>query len=178
MFKGLNILEFAEKFSTEDKCREYLSDQKWGNDYQGGNCDHTHYHNSKQIGMRICSKCKYSESATAHTLLHKLKFPLRKAFHIIYTMSCNFNPDVKVVEEGNNVYLQLTLDSSYFNHKSQLVTTALLGKAKMSNEAYENPDGSPLKIDTDYLGNKRSALNPSAGPFENPGKGLLKLKIW
>lgn len=53
-----------------------------------------------------------------------------------------------------------------------------LGKAKMPNEAFENPDGTPLKIDTDYFGNNRSESNPSAGPFENPGKGSLKLKVW
>jgi hypothetical protein len=29
MFQGLNVLEFTERFSTDDKCREYLSDQKW-----------------------------------------------------------------------------------------------------------------------------------------------------
>ena len=47
------------------------------------------YYNGKQAGTRICSKCKYSESATARTLFHMLKFPIRKAFHFIYTMSCN-----------------------------------------------------------------------------------------
>ena len=89
MFQGLNILEFTEKFSTDDKCREYLSHQKWEKGYQCGNCSHSHCHNGKQPGSRVCSKCKYLESATARTLLHRLKFPLRKAFHIIYTMSCN-----------------------------------------------------------------------------------------
>lgn len=27
-FKSLNILEFTEKFSTDDKCKEYLSELK------------------------------------------------------------------------------------------------------------------------------------------------------
>lgn len=89
MFKGLNILEFTEKFSTDDKCRAYLSELKWEKGHQCSNCSHAHYHNGKQTGRRICSKCKYSESATARTLFHRLKFPLRKAFHIVYTMSCN-----------------------------------------------------------------------------------------
>ena len=89
MFQGLNILEFTEKFSTDDKCREYLSHQKWEKCYQCGNCGHNCYYNGKQAGTRICSKCKYSESATARTLFHMLKFPIRKAFHIIFTMSCN-----------------------------------------------------------------------------------------
>lgn len=89
MFKGLNILEFTEKFSTDDKCRAYLSELKWEKGHQCSNCSHAHYHNGKQTGRRICSKCKYSEPATARTLFHRLKFPLRKAFHIVYTMSCN-----------------------------------------------------------------------------------------
>ncbi len=89
MFKGLNVLEFTERFSTDDKCRAYLSELKWEKGYQCSNCGHPHYHNGKEIGRRVCSKCKYSESATARTLFHKLKFPLRKAFHIVYTMSCN-----------------------------------------------------------------------------------------
>lgn len=89
MFKGLNILEFTERFSTDDKCRLYLSDQKWEKGYRCGNCSHRHCHHGKQAGTRICSKCKYSESATARTLFHKLKFPLRQAFYIVYTMSCH-----------------------------------------------------------------------------------------
>lgn len=89
MFQGLNILEFTDKFSTDAKCRDYLSAQKWEKGYNCGNCSHNHYHNGKQPGTRICSRCKYLESATARTLFHRLKFPLRKAFHIIYTMSCN-----------------------------------------------------------------------------------------
>jgi hypothetical protein len=95
-----------------------------------------------------------------------------------YVESPNFNPNVKIIEEGNDVYLQFTLDDSFYNQKNQLITTEMLGKAKMANEAYENPDGTPLRIDTDYFGNKRSEINPSPGPFENPDKGLLKLKVW
>ena len=44
--------------------------------------------------------------------------------------------------------------------------------------AFENPDGSALKIDTDYFGKKRNKLNPTVGPFEESGNGKLKLKVW
>ena len=89
-----------------------------------------------------------------------------------------FDPQIKVVEEGDSVFLHLTLDDSVPALDNQLVTTALLGRAKISNAAYENPDGTPLKIDADYFGKKRNQTNPSAGPFENPGEGKLKLKVW
>jgi alpha-N-arabinofuranosidase len=54
----------------------------------------------------------------------------------------------------------------------------LLGKAKVSGLAYENPDGSPLVLDTDYFGKKRKPAAPFPGPFENPGEGDLKLEVW
>lgn len=89
IFQGLNILDFTEKFSTDAKCRDYLAAQKWEKGYRCGKCGHGHSYNGQQPGSRVCPKCKYLESATARTLFHRLKFPLRKAFHIIYTMSCN-----------------------------------------------------------------------------------------
>ena len=89
-----------------------------------------------------------------------------------------FNPEVKVVEEGDSVFLHITLDDSCHALDNPLVTTSLLGRAKMPNAAYENPDGTPLKIDTDYFGKKRNEADPFAGPFENPGEGKLTLKVW
>jgi hypothetical protein len=95
-----------------------------------------------------------------------------------YIEKPDFKPEVEISEEGNSVYLNFSSDERSIDLKTQFVTTALLGKAKMPKEAFENPDGTPLEIDTDYFGNKRSESNPSAGPFENPGKGNIKLKVW
>ena len=95
-----------------------------------------------------------------------------------YLEKAKFDPKLKVVEEGGSVFLYITLDNSWHALDNQLVTTALLGRAKIPNTAYENPDATPLKIDTDYFGKKRSEANPSAGPFENPGEGKLTLKVW
>jgi hypothetical protein len=105
-----------------------------------------------------------------------------KAVHykgeINYVENPGFKPVMEISEEGNNVFLNLSLDERGSGVKTQFITTALLGKAKMPKEGFENPDGTPLKIDTDYLGNRRSESNPSAGPFENPGAGMNKIKVW
>jgi len=89
-----------------------------------------------------------------------------------------FDPDVKIVDKDDNVFLHITLDDSCRALDKPLVTTALLGRARIPDAVYENPDGTPLKIDTDYFGKKRNQANPSAGPFENPGEGKLTLKVW
>jgi alpha-N-arabinofuranosidase len=58
------------------------------------------------------------------------------------------------------------------------VTTARLGKPTISGCAFENPDGSPITINTDYFGKPRNATNPTPGPFETPGTGTLTMKVW
>ena len=88
MFKDLNILEFTEKFSTDENCHQYLASIKWNNGYRCGKCDCREYYLVKKAGSRLCTNCKYAESATARTLFHKVKFPLRKAFYIVYMMAC------------------------------------------------------------------------------------------
>jgi hypothetical protein len=60
--------------------------------------------------------------------------------------------------------------------KTTPVSTKRLGKATIPGLPYENRDGSPLNIDTDYFGKKRSKTNPTAGPFENPDTGTLRLR--
>lgn len=89
MFTGLNILEFTAKFSSEESCQLYLSAIKWKNGYSCGKCGCSTYYQGKKAGSRLCSSCKYLESATARTLFHQLKFPLSKAFYIIYMMVCS-----------------------------------------------------------------------------------------
>jgi alpha-N-arabinofuranosidase len=89
-----------------------------------------------------------------------------------------FDPGVRVVEQGRNVFLHLNLGQAVQKSGTRLVTTELLGKARIPGLPYENPDGSPLKIDVDYFGKPRSAAGPAAAPFENPGAGPLTLKVW
>jgi len=87
-------------------------------------------------------------------------------------------PDYKLIEEGDAVYLEMTLDPKQLKEETQLVTSAMLGKAEVPNLAFENSDGSPLVIDTDYFGKSRDPKNPTTGPFENPGSGRVKLQVW
>jgi hypothetical protein len=95
-----------------------------------------------------------------------------------YVERIDFNPAIQLVEKGDQVMLTMTLEDFSGNYKNQFITTALLGKVITPDCVYENPDGTPLKIDTDYFGHRRNETNPSAGPFENPGKGVISLKVW
>ena len=88
------------------------------------------------------------------------------------------DPKPEVIEEGDRVYLSLNLSAEVRTAATKLVNTELLGKAKISGRAYENADGSGLVIDSDYFGKKRKLSSPFAGPFEDPGQGTLRIKVW
>ncbi len=90
-----------------------------------------------------------------------------------------FDPAVKLTEKADGWYLEMNADPKWATEQSrQPVTTALLGKAKVPNLPYENPDGSPLKLDTDYFGNPRAANHPFPGPFEITKDGQQEFKVW
>ena len=89
-----------------------------------------------------------------------------------------FNPNIRLIEEKDGVYLELRLPKAIDSQQNKLVTTELLSKTRVSGTAYENPDGSPITIDSDYFGKKRNKANPTAGPFESPGTGLLRMIVW
>ena len=86
IFKGQNLIEFAERFKSDLDCREYLSNIKWSEGYVCRKCKHTKSQIRKDYS-RTCNICSDTESAMANTLFHKVKFGLRKAFFICFEMS-------------------------------------------------------------------------------------------
>lgn len=89
-----------------------------------------------------------------------------------------FDPVAKLVQAQGNWYLVIALDKKWTEYHRELVTTKVLGKAKVSAAPFENRDGSWLQIDTDYFGKKRNEANPFPGPFELPAEGEHLLKVW
>ncbi len=86
IFQGQNLLEFTDRFKTDTDCKEYLSFIKSQTSYKCLKCNHTRYQAVKNFG-RQCNICAHTESATANTLFHKVKFGVRKAFFICFEMA-------------------------------------------------------------------------------------------
>ena len=86
LFKGQSLLEFTERFKTDLDCEEYLASIKWEKGYCCRKCGHKKYQVRKDFS-RTCNICGDTESPTAETLFHRLKFGLRKAFFICFEMT-------------------------------------------------------------------------------------------
>ena len=89
------------------------------------------------------------------------------------------DPKVKLVEKSDGWFLEIDCDKAWFTGSyRKLITTEILGLAAIPQLPYENVDGSPLVVNFDYFGKKRDLQYPSTGPFENPGQGRVKIKVW
>ena len=87
------------------------------------------------------------------------------------------NPGLSLDDHGDTVSLRFAPGPQFSGAETATVTTARLGKTRISVLRFENPDGSPLTVDTDYFGKPRNGARPMPGPFEGAGTEL-ELKVW
>ena len=82
--KSLTLSEFREIFPDSSACYRYLEELKWGEGFRCRHCDNSKYGKTPKVFSRRCTKCGYINSVTSGTVFHGIKFPLDKAFYIIY----------------------------------------------------------------------------------------------
>ena len=144
MFTGLSIYDFQQQFGTDESCIDSLVKLKWETGYKCRNCYYEKFCTTKRYGERRCCSCGKPESATAHTLFHKLKFPIHKAFMMIYLVS--------TTKKGISA---LELHRKMGVHKR----TALLFKRKimesMGSHCTYKMEGD-IEVDETYVGQKQS----------------------
>ena len=93
-------------------------------------------------------------------------------------LEINAQIEAKIPDDKSGFYIDFNFPESIKKLKTKTVNTELLGKAIVPEQGFENRDGSPLLIDSDFFGKKRDPKNPTAGPFEKLQKGKLSIKVW
>lgn len=77
------ILDFEQRFRTEDACREYLAKIRWPTGFCCPRCNHREAWILKRELYR-CSQCDYQVSVTAGTIFQDTRKPLRLWFHAMW----------------------------------------------------------------------------------------------
>jgi alpha-L-arabinofuranosidase len=88
------------------------------------------------------------------------------------------DPEITLVERGGSVSLTSRSWDGFGKQNAALVTSDVLGTTKVSAARFENPDGSPLTVATDYFGKPRNPANLVAGPFAHPPSGNEEVRVW
>lgn len=80
----ISLIEFQQKFVTEEACQQHLYRIRWPNGYRCPRCgyDQASFHSTRHLYQ--CKACKYQTSLTAGTIFHKTRTPLKKWFWMIF----------------------------------------------------------------------------------------------
>ncbi len=74
---------------------------------------------------------------------------------------------VELVEKDGQYYLKTNIFDYIKDFNVRMINTEVLGKAFEPEQYFENPDGTPIRFDSDYFGNHRG-LQVIPGPFAAP----------
>lgn len=139
----MNLLEFQQKFSTEQACRDWLAEKRWGNK-ENPICPHC---NSKQIythsdgKLFSCSDCKKQFTVRIGTIFEDSRLPLFKWFIAIYLFT-SLKKGISSIQLSK--YINVTQKTAWFMlHRIREV---------MDNSDNNNLFNGTTEIDEAYLG--------------------------
>lgn len=150
-------------------------DDRWYNNVFIGKGDKIDKNNTGKYGTEQCVKAKLPVWTSGNIYYNGAKpSPNEKVFY----EAGSFNPELSLKEEGESAYLTFNTDKGFSASKFQIITSDVLGNAKIPKARFENSDGSPIILDKDFFGKQRTGNTTLAGPFANPGTGKVVLKVW
>ncbi|WP_373261695.1 right-handed parallel beta-helix repeat-containing protein [Hungatella hathewayi] len=89
----------------------------------------------------------------------------------------DMDPTVRIVESDGKTYLELNVEKEMLEIPTEIYNSEKLGTPRITEAAYENPDGTPIVFDTDYLDQSRNG-QPAAGPIEGLKEGMNRILVW
>ena len=127
------------------------------------------------FGLWVYDECHAPPQTGGNVFLHGAR-PFAK--EAAPATAPNLDPQWKIAQQPGRVTLEFDAGDAWMNPKAAPVNTSMLGKAAIPNLPFENPDGAPIVIDTDYFGGKRDGANPVPGPFASAGTGKQSIQVW
>jgi ligand-binding sensor domain-containing protein len=91
--KWVSLAEFKALYPDNDSCYRFIEAQKWGDQYQCRKCGYKKYspggieHSRRFEYSRRCTKCNYIETITSGTIFEGVKFPINKAFYLLFLIT-------------------------------------------------------------------------------------------
>lgn len=112
-----SILEFQKHFDTDEKCRQFLEEQRWGKEPACpfcGSFNVTRLKNGKRFQCNE-KECRNQFSVTVGTILENTKIPLTKWFLAMYILS-NHSKGISSLQLA--IWLGVTQKTAWFlNHR-------------------------------------------------------------
>ena len=104
----MDLVQLAERFQSEEKCRQYLANLRWPHGLRCLKCGGDHIYKVQTRGRYECAEksCRHQFSVTAETIFHDSHLPLWKWMLTAYLM-CESKKSMSALQ------IQRTIKVSY-----------------------------------------------------------------
>jgi hypothetical protein len=99
LVKPLSFDEFKEIYPDEKMCYQFLEELKWKEGFRCIRCQANQFAPTSVLFARRCVKCNHVERVTSGTLFTRLKFPITKAFYLLFLVTGNNNLTVRELSD-------------------------------------------------------------------------------
>jgi hypothetical protein len=106
MQKTVTFDEFRQIYPDEDTCYSFLEKMKWSSGYKCKKCGYRKYSTGNTPYSRRCSRCNYIERITSDTIFAHTKFPITKAFYLLFLVNSGKNLTIESLSEMLNLRKQ------------------------------------------------------------------------
>jgi len=91
MQKRVTYEEFREIYPNDESCLALLRELKEPHPFVCKNCHNSSFSPLTGVFIRRCKECGYREPLSSNTIFYRIKFPITKAFYILYLVSSGRN---------------------------------------------------------------------------------------
>ena len=155
--EGISLLEFMEKYGSENKCETVLFNIRWPNGFVCESCGRDSFCFVKSRRVYQCTRCKHQTSLKRNTLFHSSNLPLTKWFLAIYLISQSKNG-------LSSLSLKRQIGVSY---KTALKVKHKLAQAMVEGDADYKLSGS-ITLDDAYLGGRKKGKRGRGSENKQP----------
>ena len=142
-----SLIELASYFTTEEKCRRTLKEQRWGKTVCCPECGSTHIYKRKD-GRFSCADCNHTFSVLSGTIFENTKISLRKWFMAMYLISSH-KKGISSVQLAQDI--RVTQKTAWF----------MLHKIRHLYGQSSDKLGGKVEMDEMYLGGKETNKHES-----------------
>ena len=172
--------QHRNRFLTDDRCHQHLFAVRWPQEFVCPACGHHEYYEVSLRKLFQCKQCHSQTSATAGTIMHRTRTPLRYWFWgIYYVAACNGETTAQQLSEkiGLNYHAaRRMLGKIYEIEKNQGFLGDLLKSFKMPEGTKEEVSTGPGMETQSRLTKESYPLKertiPDGKKFEIPGYSL------
>lgn len=107
MQKRVTFEEFMEIYPDDEACLKYLATLKWPqNQFTCRKCGNNKYSKGNSPHSRRCSKCNHIERIYTDTIFGGIKFPILKAFYMLFLAGTGKNMTIDEIATALNMRKQ------------------------------------------------------------------------